>query len=119
MRSNTTGPFMGLIIAVRIDWSALFGNDYPVVLEIGFGNGQSLVQQAMDAPEQNFFAIEVHSPGVGHCLQTCHEANLTNVKLCNDDAVMVLNQQLKIKVSAAYKSIFQIPGLKNVTTSVV
>ncbi|MGL4906513.1 MAG: tRNA (guanosine(46)-N7)-methyltransferase TrmB, partial [Plesiomonas sp.] len=48
-----------------LDFTALFGRDAPVVLEIGFGMGASLVEMAKNAPEKNFFGIEVHTPGVG------------------------------------------------------
>src|SRR5690554_4425587 len=49
----------------QLDWGQVFGNDHPVVLEIGFGMGASLVEMAKNAPEKNFIGIEVHSPGVG------------------------------------------------------
>ncbi len=41
-----------------IDWSALFGNDHPVELEIGSGKGTFLTDQATARPEVNFFGIE-------------------------------------------------------------
>jgi tRNA (guanine-N7-)-methyltransferase len=50
-----------------IDFYALFGRHAPIVLEIGFGNGDTLVQQALGNPEFDFIGIEVHEPGVGHC----------------------------------------------------
>ena len=42
-----------------IDASALFDNNNPVVLEIGFGMGKSLVEMAKNAPELNFIGVEV------------------------------------------------------------
>ena len=44
-----------------LDFTALFGRDAPVTLEIGFGMGTSLVTMAKARPEQNFLGIEVHS----------------------------------------------------------
>ncbi len=41
-----------------IDWSAMFGNDNPVELEIGIGKGTFLTEQARAQPEVNFFGIE-------------------------------------------------------------
>ena len=49
-----------------LDFDRVFGHSSPVVLEIGFGNGDSLVQQAVEKPSVNFLGIEVHEPGVGH-----------------------------------------------------
>lgn len=45
-----------------LDLTALFGREAPVVLEIGFGMGASLVEMAQAAPEKNFIGIEVHRP---------------------------------------------------------
>ncbi|NOQ69909.1 MAG: hypothetical protein GQ573_07370, partial [Gammaproteobacteria bacterium] len=42
----------------------LFNNNNEVIIEIGFGNGESLLQQAINQPQYNFIGIEVHGPGV-------------------------------------------------------
>jgi tRNA (guanine-N7-)-methyltransferase len=41
-----------------IDWSAMFGNDHPVEMEIGMGKGTFITQAAKARPEVNFFGIE-------------------------------------------------------------
>jgi len=84
-------PTMGLehkngLIAPK----ALFNNDSDVVLEIGFGMGASLVEMAKKAPEKNFIGIEVHLPGVGACLSSANEAEVTNLKVYEHDAIEVL-----------------------------
>lgn len=66
----------------------------PVVLEIGFGNGESLVQLASDDPSTDFLGIEVHDPGVGHCLLAAREAGITNLRLISHDAIEVLESQI-------------------------
>lgn len=71
--------------------SQLFNNDGPVVLEIGFGMGASLVEMAKNAPDTNFIGIEVHLPGVGACLSSASDAQVTNLKVYEHDAVEVLN----------------------------
>ncbi|MEJ2575346.1 MAG: tRNA (guanosine(46)-N7)-methyltransferase TrmB, partial [Gammaproteobacteria bacterium] len=48
----------------------LFGNAHPVVLEIGFGNGDTLALTAAQHPAWNYLGIEVHRPGVGRLLRT-------------------------------------------------
>jgi tRNA (guanine-N7-)-methyltransferase len=46
---------MGVEFAEQpLDFAALFGNNGPVTLEIGFGMGASLVEMAKTRPEQNF-----------------------------------------------------------------
>jgi tRNA (guanine-N7-)-methyltransferase len=43
----------------RIDWRAVFGNDHPIELEIGFGKGLFLVTAAQARPEVNFAGVEI------------------------------------------------------------
>lgn len=73
-----------------IDLAAVFGRSAPVVLEIGFGMGKSLVQMAKAAPEQDFIGIEVHRPGVGACLLEAEEQQVENLRVYEHDAVEVL-----------------------------
>jgi tRNA (guanine-N7-)-methyltransferase len=83
-------PTMGIDFQqTMLDWSQVFGNSNPVVLEIGFGMGASLVEMAKNSPEKNFFGIEVHSPGVGACLSAAKEAGITNLRVMCHDAVEV------------------------------
>lgn len=77
-----------------LDLGAVFGNEKPVTLEIGFGNGDSLVAMAASAPERNFIGAEVHEPGVGHCLMRINELNLGNVRVVRQDAVEFLERRL-------------------------
>jgi tRNA (guanine-N7-)-methyltransferase len=73
-----------------LDLGALFGNDHPVYLEIGFGNGESLAEMARHHPEHNYLGVEVHRPGVGHLLLKLEEYGCRNVRVIRHDAVEVL-----------------------------
>lgn len=64
------------------------------VLEIGFGNGESLIQMAKNAPNTAFLGIEVHGPGVGHALLGIEKNELTNLRLIRHDAVQVLRNHI-------------------------
>ncbi|ACT08027.1 tRNA (guanine-N(7)-)-methyltransferase [Dickeya chrysanthemi Ech1591] len=77
-----------------LDFARLFGRDAPVVLEIGFGMGASLVTMAQQHPEQNFIGIEVHVPGVGACLGAAQEAGADNLRVMCHDAVEVLERMI-------------------------
>jgi len=66
----------------------------PLVLEIGFGMGQSLIQMAKANPDLNYLGIEVHRPGVGHILLEIEKENLTNLKVLCHDAVEVLEKYI-------------------------
>ncbi|MCW8888523.1 MAG: tRNA (guanosine(46)-N7)-methyltransferase TrmB [Gammaproteobacteria bacterium] len=79
---------------VMLNFEAIFGRTAPITLEIGYGNGESLVQMAKAAPERDFVGIEVHRPGVGRLLHRIEELGLTNLKTICADAVEVLKQQI-------------------------
>ena len=73
-----------------LDFSAVFANNHPVVLEIGFGMGKSLVEMANAAPHINFIGVEVHRPGVGACIALAQEKAVTNLKVYEHDAIEIL-----------------------------
>jgi tRNA (guanine-N7-)-methyltransferase len=77
-----------------LDMAKVFHRDAPLLVEIGFGNGDSLVQQAAEHPEWNVIGIEVHTPGVGHCLLAANDAGLTNLRLIDHDAIDVLRHMI-------------------------
>lgn len=84
-------PRMGLNLADgQIDPTQVFGREAPLILEIGFGMGDSLIEMASQQPEKDFIGIEVHRPGVGRLLARAEEAGLTNIRVYADDAVQVL-----------------------------
>jgi tRNA (guanine-N7-)-methyltransferase len=76
----------------RVDLDALFGRKARRVAEIGFGNGDHLVQLAAAHGEADFIGMEVHPPGVGHLLLKAQAANLANLRVFNHDAIEVLAQ---------------------------
>ncbi|MFZ9127286.1 MAG: tRNA (guanosine(46)-N7)-methyltransferase TrmB [Steroidobacteraceae bacterium] len=77
-----------------IDLEAAFGRRAPVTLEIGFGDGESTVALAGQHPERNLLGIEVHPPGVGHCLLLAERAALSNLRVISQDAIEVLARRL-------------------------
>ncbi len=74
------------------DWGQVFARSAPLVLEIGFGNGEQLLWAARNEPERNFIGIEVHRPGVGRLMNGLAENNVENVRLYNHDAVEILDR---------------------------
>lgn len=70
-----------------LDFEALFGRTAPVIVEIGFGNGEATWRTAQSYPEQDFIGVEVHRPGVGRLLMALAEHELHNVRIACMDAV--------------------------------
>ena len=89
-------PRYGLEVdgALRLDAPALFGDNRDLILEIGFGNGDSLVQMAAAAPQAGYIGIEVHRPGVGHALLAAAAAGIDNLRLIRHDAVTILRDHV-------------------------
>ncbi|MBJ3815866.1 tRNA (guanosine(46)-N7)-methyltransferase TrmB [Shimwellia pseudoproteus] len=106
-------PVMGVeYVAQPLDLAALFGREAPVVLEIGFGMGASLVTMAKNNPHQNFLGIEVHSPGVGACLSAAHEEGVTNLRVMCHDAVEVLENMIPCNALSMVQLFFPDPWHK-------
>jgi len=79
-----------------LDLDEIFARRAPRVLEIGFGNGASLAEQARQHPEKDFLGIEVHRPGVGNLLQVIERDELTNIRVMQEDAVEILRDQIPL-----------------------
>ncbi len=78
-----------------IDLASLFGNERPVIMEIGFGNGDATWQMAQAHPEENYIGVEVHKPGVGHLLLRLEEHGLGNVRIACEDVVDFLSRRIR------------------------
>ena len=66
----------------------------PLHLEIGFGMGESLLNQAVENSHLDYIGIEVHRPGAGHLLMQVHEKTLTNIRVYAEDALDVLHRSV-------------------------
>lgn len=77
-----------------LDFRQLFSNPRPVIVEIGFGNGDATWQMAQQNPQENFIGVEVHRPGVGHLLLQLQQQGLNNVRVACEDGVEFLRQRI-------------------------
>lgn len=77
-----------------VDLEAIFGRKAPVILEIGFGMGETTARIASENPENDYLGIEVHTPGVGALLKLLDERSLTNVRVIQHDAVEVVTSMV-------------------------
>jgi tRNA (guanine-N7-)-methyltransferase len=74
----------------KVNVEQTFKRVAPIVLEIGFGMGKSLVEMAKNEADKDFIGIEVHRPGVGACLAEAVEKGVANLRVYEYDAVAVL-----------------------------
>jgi len=64
----------------------VFHRKAPLVVEIGFGNGDALLAAALASPVTNYIGIEVHRPGLGRLLRELEAKGLSNVRVIDGDA---------------------------------
>jgi tRNA (guanine-N7-)-methyltransferase len=92
---ETVGPrFLLRHEAAPLDFTAAFGREAPVILEIGFGMGEATAHIAALMPEKNFLCCEVHEPGVGALLKRIDEQGLTHIRILQHDALEVVDTML-------------------------
>ena len=77
-----------------LDAQKIFGRKAPLILEIGFGNGDHLLSRAAAEPQHDFIGAEVHRPGVGRLMLNAEKQGLANLRAVSDDAVEVLRDWL-------------------------
>ncbi|MEQ1635688.1 MAG: tRNA (guanosine(46)-N7)-methyltransferase TrmB [Methylococcales bacterium] len=102
----------GLDPTVNYNFKEIFGRDADLILEIGFGNGESLLAMAIANPNLNYIGIEVHQPGIGHLMLKLHELNMTNIRIYNHDAVDILEQRITDNSLAGVQLFFPDPWHK-------
>lgn len=78
----------------QINFDDVFENEKDVILEIGFGMGNSLVQMAIENPDKNYLGIEVHKAGVGNILYEIEDKNIDNLLVMSHDAVEILENMI-------------------------
>ncbi len=78
----------------RIDRTSVYGNNKPLIVEIGFGAGRATVELAERFEQYNFLGIEVYLPGVGRVLREIHSRSLDNLRVIRGDAMEVVRRML-------------------------
>jgi len=93
-------PESGLVIDPRqsgfelLDLYALFGNAHPVIVEIGSGKGRFLISTAIERPDLNVIGIEKSLHYHRLIRDRVAKRGITNVRLINHDAFLVLQKML-------------------------
>jgi len=86
-----------LAVAYRpecLDFAAVFGRAAPVVLEIGFGMGETTAAIAQARPDVDFLGVEVFAAGIGALARRADALQLTNLRIIQHDAVEVVRDMI-------------------------
>lgn len=95
-----------------LDFARVFGRVAPVILEIGFGMGETTAAIAQAHPQHDFIGVEVHAPGVGALLKRVDASALSNVRVIRHDAVEVVAQMIPAAALAGIHVYFPDPWPK-------
>jgi len=108
-----TEAFMSVAPGFELDAAREFGKVAPLVVEIGSGTGDAVVQAAMSRPGTNFLAVDVYATGLAATVTKIVHHNLTNVRLVHADAVQVLEHMLRPQSISELWIFFADPWHKN------
>lgn len=95
-----------------LPWSRYFGREAALHVEIGFGNGEFLLRQAQQSPEQNFVGIELAWGSVHRGLRRLAQARISNVRLLLVDAQVALQRLFRPQSLHAVQALFPCPWPK-------
>lgn len=71
---------------------ALFDRPGPITLEIGFGHGEVLLDEAQTCPQHNVLGIEVYRPMLFSVLRKARQLGIDNLRVLTGDAALLLPQ---------------------------
>ena len=95
-----------------VDWAQQFGRQAPLVVEIGFGNGEFLAREAQAHPEHNLVGIEQEWASVQRGLRRLAQANVPNVRLLLVDARIALERLFMPQTVQSVYALFPCPWPK-------
>jgi tRNA (guanine-N7-)-methyltransferase len=95
-----------------LDFGAVFGRKAPVIIEIGFGDGEATWRMAQAEPNHDFIGVEVHQPGIGRLLMAAEQHGISNIRVVCADAVDFLSDCVPGRSLAGVRIYFPDPWPK-------
>ncbi|MEI9907823.1 MAG: tRNA (guanosine(46)-N7)-methyltransferase TrmB [Actinomycetota bacterium] len=93
-RQRLWGRYGVELANTQMDFARLFPENFKIICEIGFGMGETTIEIAEKFPENGYLAIDVHQPGIGKLLALIEEKDLSNLKVMDADAHLVLMEMV-------------------------
>jgi len=72
------------------------------IVEVGFGSGRHLIHLAQKYPEKLILGIEIHKPSIEQVLRRIEHEKLTNIRIINHDARLILSKIPSNKLHSIY-----------------
>lgn len=95
----------------QLSFEEVFGSAGDVVLDIGFGGGEALIEVAETRPSEQVVGIDVHTPGVAAVLEAIESRGLGNVRVVDGDVIDFMGR-IPIHSLAAIRVFFPDPWPK-------
>ncbi len=95
-----------------INLDELFNKPQSVTLEVGFGNGDSLLEMTLQQPQNNFLGIEVYEAGIGRLINEANKKQICNLKIIKGDAVEILESNIEDDSISCFQLFFPDPWHK-------
>lgn len=95
-----------------LNLSSIFHSNHSFVLEIGFGSGENIIQNAINFPKKNFLGIEVYKSGIGSCLNLAHIYQIKNLRIIYYDAIEVMHYMIPNHILSTVQIFFPDPWNK-------
>lgn len=83
------------------DWEEIFGNNRPLVLEIGCGIGDFIAKTAADQPDRNFIALDYYNKGCDSTCRRLERTGIANVRVVRMEARHFMAHYLRKESLAA------------------
>lgn len=96
-----------------LDWSAVFARTAPLIVEIGAGNGDSLVATAAAHPDTDIVGFEVFEPSIASTVGKLAARGLTNARVVLGDGVQGLRWLVQPAALDAVHAFFPDPWHKS------
>jgi len=72
------------------------------IIEVGFGSGRHLIYLAKQYPNKNILGIEIHKPSIEQVLKRIEHEKISNIKIINHDARIILSKIPSNKLHSIY-----------------
>jgi len=106
-------PFLNHGVLSRpTDWMAVFANNHPLEVEIGFGNGEYLERISREKPRVNFVGFEQYCERIHRTLRKLSRTGLDNVRVLRLDARAGFERYLSPKTIAQVHCLYPPPWPK-------
>lgn len=77
-----------------LDFTALFGREAPLVIDLGCGNGRFLLGSAVWRPQYDHLGIDVLPVVIRYATRRANQRGLTNIRFAVTDAVRLLERHV-------------------------